>query len=65
MAFIRDGTALTYYYDDSDLRIWEIADITAKHQHSTHGCGLMLQGMRGGWVMGQDNEPPILDPSRE
>jgi len=25
----------------------------------------MLQGMRDGWVMGQDDEPPILDPSRE
>jgi len=62
MAFIRDGTALAYYYPDIGLRTWEIADLTAEHRHSTDGLELMMQGMRDGWVMGQDNEPLFWVP---
>ena len=64
-AFIRDGTALANYYDcyhNSGVRIWEIADLTVEHQHSTHGYELMLQGTRDGWMMGQDNEPLFWVP---
>jgi len=62
MAFIRDGTALAYYSDNIGLRTWEIADLTAEHQHSTNGLELMMQGMKDGWVMGQDNEPLFWVP---
>ena len=48
---IRDGTALAYYYPNIGLRTWEIADLTAEHQHSTNGHELMMQGMMDGWVL--------------
>ena len=62
MAFVRDGTALAYYSNDIGLRTWEVADLTAEHQHSTDGLELMMQGMRDGWVMGQDDEPLFWVP---
>jgi len=62
LAFIRDGTALAYYYSNIGLRTWEIADLTAEHQHSTDGHELMMQGMMDGWVMGRDNEPLFWVP---
>jgi len=62
LAFIRDGTALAYYYSSIGLRAWEIADLTAEHQHSTDGHELMMQGMIDGWVMGQDDEPLFWVP---
>ena len=62
MAFIRDGAVLAYYSDDIGVRTWEIADLTAEHHHSTNGLELMMQGMRDGWVMGQDNEPLFWVP---
>jgi len=69
MAFIRDGAVLAYYSDDIGLRTWEIADLTAEiasltaeHQHSTDGHELMMQGMRDGWVIGQDDEPLFWVP---
>ena len=62
MAFIQDGTVLAYYFSDIGLRTWEIADLTAEHQHSTNGLELMMQGMRDGWVMGQDDEPLFWVP---
>jgi len=62
MAFIRDGTVLATYYRNSGVRIWEITNFTAEHRHSTHGYELMLQGMRDGWMMGQDNEPLFWVP---
>jgi len=62
MAFIRDGTALAYYSDNIGLRTWEIADLIAGHKHSTNGLELMMQGMRDGWVMGQDDEPLFWVP---
>ena len=48
---ILDGTALAYYYPNIGLRTWEIADLTAEHQHSTNGHELMMQGMMDGWVL--------------
>jgi len=62
LAFIRDGTALAYYYSNIGLRTWEIADLVAEHQHSTDGHELMMQGMIDGWVMGQDDEPLFWVP---
>jgi len=62
MAFIRDGTALAYYSDNIGLRTWEVADLIAGHKHSTNGLELMMQGMRDGWVMGQDDEPLFWVP---
>jgi len=62
MAFIQDGTALAYYYDDIGLRTWEIADLTTEHQHSTDGLEFMMQGLMDGWVMGQDDEPLFWVP---
>jgi len=62
MVFIRDGTALACYSSDIGLRTWEIADLTAEHQHPIDGLELMMQGMRDGWVMGQDDEPLFWVP---
>jgi len=62
-AFIRDGTALANYYHNSGVRIWETEDLTVEHQHSTHGYELMLQDIRDGWMMGQDNEPLFWVPA--
>jgi len=62
MAFIRDGTALAYYSSNIGLRTWKIAVLTAEHQYSTDGHELMMQGMRDGWVMGQDDEPLFWVP---
>jgi len=62
LAFIRDGTALAYYYSNIGLRTWEIADLTAEHQHPTDGHELMMQGTMDGWVMGQDSEPLFWVP---
>jgi len=60
MAFIQDGTALAYYSDG--MRIWEIADFTAEDWHSSDGYELMLQSMRDGWMMGQDDKPLFWVP---
>jgi len=49
IAFIRDRIVLANYYGyyhNSSVRIWEIADLTAEHQHITHGYKLMLQDIR-------------------
>ena len=62
MAFIRDGTVLAYYSSGIGMRTWEIIDLTAEHQHSTDGLELMMQGMRDGWVIGQDDEPLFWVP---
>jgi len=62
LEFIRDGTALAYYYSNIGLRTWEIEDLVAEHQHSTDGHELMMQGMMDGWVMGQDDEPLFWVP---
>jgi len=62
MAFIRDGTALACYSSNIGVRTWEIADLAAEHQHSTDEHELMMQGMRDGWVMGQNDEPLFWVP---
>ena len=56
MAFIQNGTALANYDYGFGVRVWRIADLTAEHWHSTDGYELMLQGMRDGWMMGQNDE---------
>jgi len=58
MAFIRDGTALAYYFHRSGSKICDIADLSVDRWHSE----LMLQGIRDGWMMGQDNEPLFWVP---
>jgi len=62
MVFIQDGAALAYYSNDIGLRTWEIADLTAEHQHPIDVLELMMQGMRDGWVIGQDDEPLFWVP---
>jgi len=62
IVFIRDGTVLACHSNNIGLRTWEIADLTAEHHHSTNGLELMMQGMRDGWVMGQDDEPLFWVP---
>ena len=57
MVSTRDGTALAYYFDNIGLRTCEIVDLSTEYQYSTHEYELMLQGMRDGWMMGQDDEP--------
>ena len=53
---------MEHYSDNIGLRTWEIADLTAEHQHPTDGLELMMQGMRDGWVIGQDDEPLFWVP---
>jgi len=62
MVFIQNGTALANYDYGSGIRVWGIADLTAEHWHSTDGYELMLQGMKDGWMVGQDNEPLFWVP---
>jgi len=62
LAFIQDGTALAYYFPNIGLRTWEIADLTAEHQHSTDRHEFVMQGMMDGWVMDQDDEPLFWVP---
>ena len=62
IAFIRGGTALAYYSLDIGLRSWEIADLSTEYRYCTHGYELILQGMRDGWTMGQDDEPLFWVP---
>jgi len=59
MAFIQDVTKLASYYRDSDndtTRIYDIADLAAKHRNATHGYEPVPRYMRNGWMVGQDNE---------
>ena len=62
MAFIQDGIKLAHYSPDFGLRTWDIADLTDKDWHSTHGYELILQGMIGGWVFSRDNKPLFWAP---
>jgi len=57
MTFARDGKKLAYHSFDFGTRIWGIAGLTAEHRYFTNGYEHMLQGMRGGWVIDQDDEP--------
>jgi len=56
LAFIRDGTALAYFSHMYGLRIWNISDLITEDRRSTHGYELMMQGIRDGWMIGQDHE---------
>ena len=62
MSFIRDGTALAYYFPNFGLRVRDIAALIDEHRNSTDGYEYMLQGMTDGWVMGQDDEPLFWVP---
>jgi len=55
MAFIRDGTRLMSNYPDPN-RIYDIADLAAKHRNATHGHQPVPRGMRDGWMVSQDDE---------
>ena len=52
-AFIRDGTKLMSHYP---VRIYDIADLAAKHRNATDGYGPVPRGMTDGWMVGQGNE---------
>jgi len=62
MAFIRDGTKLAHYSPNFGLRTWDIAESKHEHRHSAHGCELMPEDMKDGWVVGRDNEPLFWVP---
>jgi len=62
LAFIRDGTALAYFSHMYGLRIWNISDLITEDRRSTHGYELMMQGIRDGWMMSQDDEPLFWIP---
>jgi len=57
----RDGTKLASDQRNDPIkiynliRIYDIADRTAKHRNDTHGYVLILWGTRDGWLMGQDD----------
>ena len=44
------------YSPNFGLRIWDIADLTDEHWHSTYGYELILQGTRDGWVTGRNDK---------
>jgi len=53
LAFIQDGTKLMSHYP---VRIYDIADLAAKHRNATDGYGPVPRGMTDGWMVGQGNE---------
>jgi len=38
------------------IRIYDIADLAAKHRNATDGYGPVPRGMTDGWMVGQDDE---------
>jgi len=56
MAFIRDGTELVSYSYSGTMKIYNIANLAAKHRNATHGYELILRGIRDGWVIDPDDE---------
>jgi len=59
MAFIGDGTKLVSYpgpHTTHTTRIYDTAGLAAKHHSVVHGYEPVLQGMKDGWMVGQDDE---------
>jgi len=66
LAFIRDGTKLVFYdptTSDHPTRIYDIADLAAKHQNATKRYELVIQDTGTGWMVGEDNELLFWVPS--
>ena len=60
LAFIRDRTKLVSY---RPIRIYDVADLVAKHQNPTERYELFTQDTRDGWMVGEDNELLFWVPS--
>ena len=61
LAFIRDGTKLVSYHpilSNDPIRIYNIANLVAKHQYEP-----VPRGTRDGWMDGKDNELLFWVPS--
>ena len=56
MAFIRDGTKLASPRNEHAIRIYDIVGLASKHRNAIHGYEPVPQGMKDGWVVGQDRE---------
>jgi len=55
---------LAYSFFNFGMSILDRADLTAEYRKSSDGYTQMLQGMRDGWVMSQDNEPQFRVPAK-
>jgi len=55
-AFIEDGAKLASYSGSRTIRIRNIVDLAAKHRNVVHGYEPVPQGMKDGWMVGQDDE---------
>jgi len=55
-AFIEDGAKLAPYSGSRTIRIRNIVDLAAKHRNVVHGYESVPQGMKDGWMVGQDDE---------
>jgi len=60
LVFIRDGTKLVSY---DPTRIYDIANLTAKHRNATNWYELVPQDMEDGWMVGEENELLFWVPS--
>ena len=59
MAFIGDGTKLASYSDSyatRTTRIYDTVGLAAKYRNVIHGYEPVPQGMKDGWMVGQDDE---------
>jgi len=59
LAFIRDGTKLMSHWP---IKIYDIADLAAKHRNAPHEYKCVPRGMADAWILGQDNELLIWVP---
>jgi len=59
LAFIRDGTKLMSH---GPIKIYDIADLAAKHRNAPHEYKCVPRGMADAWILGQDNELLIWVP---
>ena len=59
LAFIRDGTKLMSH---GPIKIYDIADLAAKHRNAPHEYKRVPRGMAYAWILGQDNELLIWVP---
>jgi len=62
MAFTRDGTKLATRARSHIADPIRIHDLTAKRRNATDGYESVLQDIRDGWMISQDDESPFWVP---
>jgi len=62
MAFTRDGTKLATWARSHITDPIRIHDLTAKRRNATDGYESVLQDIRDGWMISQDDESPFWVP---